>query len=166
MIKLTDEQREELANIVCRYAGVNYSQVQIAANRLIEMINTSSTHRVVEVRESYQFVDGPSESEAISGNGKSWWMNYAFVVRPIPKPCPPPQLDPVTVTVESVYAKGFKIPEGYEAKFGVVLDLQREGYTHYVLTCAWGEATMFEPLVEKFCKEYDYRICLRKWEGK
>jgi hypothetical protein len=71
-------------------------------------------------------------------------------------------LDPVTVTVGSVYGVANpEIPKDYanwEAVFGKTSELAAKGFTHR-LTVSHGFVDPIEPSCDI------YRICLRKWES-
>ena len=159
MLTLTDEQIEELRNIwhAQNDKSTGYRlEFEAVLNAYHAMLNASPTHRVVEAPEGYEF-HGESHPRFDPLGDRSPY--FTLLLRPIPKPCPPPVLEPVTVTVESVYGVVPTIPEGYEAKFGRVDVLGTAGY---------GAAIKFDfqstiADINLFPRD-QYAIGLRKWE--
>ncbi len=123
-MKLTDEQKSQMHAAYFRFPGDNKESMQGVADAYLAMLQASKTHRVVEAPEGYEF-DGPAITIATAFFAVE---RIAVNVKPIPKPCPPPVLDPVTVTVEECYGVMPTIPDGYEAKFGRVDVLAPQGF--------------------------------------
>ena len=156
MIKLTDSQLAELGDLALDWGSIQYTKMQKVVDRVVEIINTSSTHRVVEAPEGYA-VDFVRHDEA---QGSHFSPVAHVVYKRIPKPCPSPVLDPVAVEWADVYECEPVIPDGYEAVFGLVRTLKAKGFTHY-LGNKLGLVSTLPGLDES-----QYRIGLRKWEGK
>ena len=161
MLKLTDEQLNQLvaaymrAEIKCGHRP----EVEALLTAYHAMLAASPTHRVVEAPEGY-------EISGVEGNPCHTTTPHFFVyLKPIPKPCPPPVLEPVTFTPESSYGEWLQTAiiasRGWEAVFGKVEYLKLSGFTHYIPKNYQPEATLISPDVSEY-----YRICLRKWEPK
>ena len=168
-MKLTDEQITELrfayerAMCISRESGYRREFEAVLAV-YEEMIAASDTHRIVEVRDGFHFLQGSQGSGSISDNANGWWMNYAFAIRPIPAPCPPPKLDPVPINVESVYGKIPEIPEAYkdwQVEFGEACKLLDQGFTHCLYLGVPDSVGALDRVGSGI-----YRICFRKWGGK
>jgi hypothetical protein len=134
-MKLTDEQLETLRLAYMNNTTADYSDVKAYAAAYHSMIQASKTHRVVEAPEGFQFHNNSNPNVVICdyiNDIKN--VRFNFWAKPTPKPCPPPQLDPVTVTVESVYGdtlpKALELAKGKVALFGKASELRQQGFTH------------------------------------
>ena len=157
MFNPSEEQIETLQSIYGKHAN-SWKGIQYICDELINMLSTSPTHRVVEAPEGYEF-GLQRQVDWVRPSGAEEPQRIEIALKPIPKPCPPPVLEPVTVTVESVYGVVPTIPEGYEAKFGRVDVLGTAGY---------GAAIKFDfqstiADINLFPRD-QYAIGLRKWE--
>ena len=158
-MKLTDEQREMLVDLYTDYDGDIKASICAVFDKGLEMIAASDTHRIVEAPEGFKF-DGP-QYESLHVPKHDIYMGY-FHTRPIPTPCPPPKLEPATVTVESVYGETPLIPDGckeQQAVFGQVGQLRDQGFSQLLGV----EGTVLRS--GTFNPEL-YRICLRPWPPK
>ena len=155
-MKLTNEQIAELQNafLLAMFPSTGVERL-IAVYH--EMIAASDTHRIVEAPEGFEF-DGP-QYESLHVPKHDMYMGY-FHTRPIPAPCPPPKLEPVTVTLEDIYSFTPEAPAEFEAVFGQVKPLVAKGFTHYIGNRG-GRVSPIAGLDDSV-----HRICLRKWEGK
>lgn len=127
-MKLTDEQMNELHQVWCAGPSCVWDSIEMLIKAYQRMLAASPTHRVVEAPEGYEFDNS-------IGDLKAKHIEYPFIqvaIKPIPKPCPSPVLEPVTVTVEQRYPAGYEIPEGWLGKFGQNGELQKQGFTHYI----------------------------------
>jgi len=97
-MELTDEQRRELGQVWLRSPR---DATQDFCDAYHAILQTSKTYRIVEAPEGFEF--GYSSTPRMNSDNR--YATFGFNVMPIPKPCPPPKLDPVTVTAESVYGK-------------------------------------------------------------
>jgi hypothetical protein len=159
MLKLTDEQLDQISQLWWKTENTEpmyRAEVKAITNAVLAMLNASPTHRVVEAPEGYEFDGIPEHRQPDLGH-----PDYLRVIlKPIPKPCPAPVLEPVTVTVESVYGKRPPIPEGFEAFFGTREFLESKGCTHFISKGALNTVEWMPAGLET-C-----RIGLRKWEPK
>jgi hypothetical protein len=155
-MKLTPKQVTDLHRAYCERAGVS-GGLQAVCDAHLAMIAASPTHRVVEAPYGYEW---DRSIGTLTETGDIPRPQMTLPLRRTPKPCPPPVLEPVTVTVESVYECKPEVPEGFRAVFGLASQLRDQGFTHYIGNLG-GRVADIEGL-----DEYAYRICLRKWEGK
>jgi len=150
-MKLTTGQLDILYGCFCRLDGGVMLSLEAVCKEYLKMIAESRTHCLIAAPEGRQIAStykGPDST------------NVYF--SPIPKPCPVPVLNPVTVTVEDIYGHVPLIPEGYVAEFGELQALAAKGFTD-ALSIHDGKNT--NPI-----KAYTYpgtmvRICLKKYEG-
>lgn len=163
MLKLTDEQMGQLRRIQEDTVGTKREQVEAVFSALFAMVNASPTHRVVGAPEGYEF--DPSIANMLAKR-----LDYPFIqvaIKPIPKPCPSPVLEPVTVTVEQRYPAGYEIPEGWLGKFGQNGELQKQGFTHYIsISEDFVSTTVCEMRDGNWNCDTATIIGLRKWEPK
>jgi len=155
-LKLTDEQINILLQ-GCDFDTAPERSIASACDAYAEMIQESKTHRIVEAPEGQHFEPGtPSVLGRYFKGGGS--VEYCFATTPIPAPCPPPKLDPLTV--EQVYGdhlqEALRLCAGKEAVFGQVSKLQKEGFTEAINSN--GELSPIFGMLSDI-----YRICLRKW---
>ena len=159
MFNPTEEQIETLQSIYGKHAN-SWKGIQYICDELIKMLNASPAHRVVEAPEGYEF-HGESHPRFDPLGDRSRY--FTLLLRPIPKPCPAPVLEPVTVTVEEIYGtlaeNAKKQCATWEAAFGLVAELKAKGFTHAIAVTSdlpiWGIDEM---------TDRTHRICLRKWE--
>jgi hypothetical protein len=159
-MKLTQDQLNQLHSVWCKAPSDVFQSFSLLCDAYLAMMQASKTHRVVEAPDGYEF---HGEGKLCSQSGVAYMTTY---FQPIPKPCPAPVLDPVTVTVEDIYPAGYKIHNGYEARFDRVDDLKRLDFPQYIPTCFTGPAGSVWRWDQGDCMGHDYRIGLRKWEGK
>ena len=158
-MKLTQEQKRDLCNVY-RSTVDAFQSIAAVCDAYLAMIAASDTHRIVKAPEGYSF--GNIAPPIRTRNERDGYCHekYTFQIRPIPAPCPPPKLDPVTVTVEDVYSFTPEAPAEFEAVFGQVKPLVAKGFTHYIGNRG-GRVSPIAGLDDSV-----HRICLRKWEGK
>ena len=159
MLKLTDEQRKKLSEVYFAHCN-QIGTMQFVADELIKLLNASPTHRVVEAPEGFCFDESCGTLTARYGFLEPY---IQLALKPIPKPCPPPVLEPVKrtdfITVEQVYGRTPRIVTGYnEVVFGRVGDLRADGFQLYICNLE-GLTAKTEDISGDA-----YRICLRKWE--
>lgn len=161
-MKLTEEQIQELRDLWSRAPYYHGADVQAVIDTYHVMLAASKTHRFVEAPEGYEF-EGDLICKYEEVHGKGSITRLGFNVRRTPKPCPPPVLEPVTVTWDRVYkAQLPKIPTGWEACLGYPEELSKQGFTHGFAL----DATQFDAKPIDHLSQSEPRICLRKWEGK
>ena len=155
MLKLTDEQYRELHSYWMTNPGL-YAGIDALVDAYHAMLNASQTHRVVEAPEGYCFDESCGTLTARYGFREPY---IQLAMKPIPKPCPPPKLEPVTVTVtpKQVYGTIPHYPAGYEVEFGNVDKLADEGFTEAI-------GLNGERRHIRNCVKGANLICLRKWE--
>ena len=94
-MKLTTEQIAELQNafLVPMFPSSGIERLVAAYD---QMIAASDTHRIVEAPEGYQFGGGARADFRLEPISLTHFMGrYGYFLRAIPKPCPPPKLEPV-----------------------------------------------------------------------
>jgi hypothetical protein len=156
-LKLTDEQASHLYDIYNKAKGGVMESLREAFEAYTQMIQESKTHWIVEAPKGHQFA--PDQLPHIDQcDDRFPFVTFQFRTKPIPAPCPPPKLDPVTV--EQVYGdhlqEALRLCAGKEAVFGQVGKLRQEGFTDVITANAevWPACDYNSDIA---------RICLRKW---
>jgi hypothetical protein len=156
-MKLTDQQKADLC-IVYRDGSISaFNSIEAVCDAYLAMLQASKTHRVVEAPEGFEINTVQYWNAGPTFQASFQVSDCRVSFKPIPKPCPPPRLDPVTVTVEDIYGAKPKILEGHEAKFGKVCQLQKQGFSHFISVDPGNPVTLIQS------NNASTRICLRKW---
>jgi hypothetical protein len=164
-LELTPEQRVDLKHLYLTTSSSLDKDIQAVCDAYAQMIRDSRTHRIVEPPKGYRFslTANPvimSISTSPYGDLVTQWLSS---LEPLPAPCPPPRLDPVTVTAESVYGElleaAKRLCEGHESEFGRVADLCAKGFTDGITARSpYAEIWKIDVLDQDSC-----RICIKTW---
>jgi hypothetical protein len=152
---LTDEQINTLLQ-GCDFDTAPERSIASVCDAYAQMIQESKTHWIVEAPKGHQFA--PDQLPHIDQcDDRFPFVTFQFRTKPIPAPCPPPKLDPVTVTVEDVYGQSPNVGPEWQQVFGIPRDLKIQGFTHAITP----NELDVNP-IETF-GSMNPRICLRKW---
>lgn len=99
---------------------------------------------------------------------KNLQQKLILISMPKEKPCPTPIVDNIMVTLNDIYHAGVEIPSGYEAKFGKMEELFKEGFTHFIGTTDFSKmetAKSILPIDRYTPTTHLFRVFLKKWKG-
>ena len=152
-MKLNTEQATQLRGIYNSHGAGNDADFQAVGDAYLRMLTESRAYAVIKAPEGMRVFRVDFERPSVR-----------IVHRePIPKPCPAPKLDAVSVTVKSVYpfSPPQAIPEGYMAEFGEVSLMLSKGFTHYISPIT----LLIVEIHAAAGHNGNMRICLKKWES-
>lgn len=165
-MKLTDEQKNKLIGAYLSSPCSMKDGMQNVVDCLIPLINNESkTHRVVEAPEGYEFT---GKLINIHDIGYDTHRLLALCMKPIPKPCPAPVLEPILsrMRVDDRYPRGYKIPDGWQAVYQTVAWLKANCFTHCLLISEYQPASEVATIeAANFNSDQWAIIGLKKWEG-
>jgi hypothetical protein len=174
-MKLTNEQREELAMIVHQNWRTRANIVEMIFESIEKFRKEDKTEMTIQAPEGYEIVriaprGNPGELiyEVMGGDVVAWQLKTStpypvILLKKIQQPCPEPDFSKVEVTIEDVYGKGSEeklreMCKGKQAKFESFKTLLENGFAHYI-----SQEFEIQLLGNSFW--HRYRVGLKDWKG-